>query len=351
VTLSHVAVTADLADMVDSDTPVTGIVTFQAPAALTLDDGTILGNRIAAARNIAGGEFETPLSLPPVDDPTEEPQSWYWTVTINTNVLAIEFHTLITTDMVADGITLGQLLRSAVDVPPPPGQTGTTVDSVARNQIAAEVTRATGAEDTLTDSVTAEVTRASIAEATLSGSIGTRYTKPGDGIPEADLSADVQAKLDAGGGGGGSTRVVVRGRITTGNTSPVANTAGAWLPVPGTDVTIPATAGDQVGAQFMILTHGDSGARYDIGVVVGGALVRLLGTDEFPPRSGYEGLPGLYPDGDFPGTYGFIDFVAGSGDLDGADVRFCVAVKAGGAGTLYAEPEHPLTYRLVNEGP
>lgn len=347
MTRALVAVTASMQDIVDPSALVIGTVLFRAPAALTLDDGTILGNRIAAARDIVNGEFRTPLALPPVDDPTEEPQSWYWTITIDTNVLQAEFHTLVTTDMVADGVTLGELYRNAVDVPTPSGPTGSVVDTVARNQITAEVARAQASEGDLSTRITAEGIRAQAAETTLTSAVGGKYTKPGGGVPESDLSAAVQAKLDAG---GGSTRVVVRGAIVSGNVTP-ADTGGVWLPVSGTDVTIAASVGDQVGAEFMPLTHGDSGTRYDTGVIVGGALVRLLGSPTFPPGPGYEGLPGLYPDRSYPGAHGFIDFVAGSGDLDGSAVRFCVAVKSTGAGTLYAESNHPLTYRLVNEGP
>lgn len=45
------------------------------------------------------------------------------------------------------------------------------------------------------------------ADSTLQDNIGAKYTKPTSGIPETDLSLDVQQKLNSGGGGGGDASI------------------------------------------------------------------------------------------------------------------------------------------------
>jgi hypothetical protein len=150
---------------------------------------------------------------------------------------------------------------------------------------------------------------------------------------------------------GGGGEVIVAGFITTGNVDN-DNTGGNWLSVAGTEQTIPAAVGDRMLAVYGILTHDAASATYDYGVAVDGVLVRLLGSPAFPPSSGYEGLPIYYPSTDFLGGGGPPPFVATSGDIstDGM-IHFCVAHKAAGVGTVFAEDNHPMTYTLVNKGP
>lgn len=52
-----------------------------------------------------------------------------------------------------------------------------------------------------------EIDNRSEADTTLQDNIDAKYTKPADGIPETDLSLDVQQKLNSGGGGGGDASI------------------------------------------------------------------------------------------------------------------------------------------------
>lgn len=52
-----------------------------------------------------------------------------------------------------------------------------------------------------------EIDNRSEADTTLQDNIDAKYTKPADGIPETDLSLDVQQKLNSSGGGGGDASI------------------------------------------------------------------------------------------------------------------------------------------------
>jgi hypothetical protein len=150
-------------------------------------------------------------------------------------------------------------------------------------------------------------------------------------------------------GGGGQSMSITSGKITTGNV-PAVNTAGSWLPVAGTSKSTSAVVGDQVRAEYGFLTNAGSGTYYDIGVVVGGSIVRLLNAPAFPPDSGYEGMPETNPDNTNqffgPAVNGW--FNALSGDLSGGNVTFCIAQKSTGAGALEMNIDIPVTYNLYN---
>lgn len=136
--------------------------------------------------------------------------------------------------------------------------------------------------------------------------------------------------------------------ITTGDTS-LPNTSGAWEPLGGFELDMPASAGQWVE----ISTHGmrsDSTTAYlDIAVIVGTSLVRFLATGNGTP--GLEGDPGWYgQSSQFATQSGGRGFVATSGDIDGGNVRFVVAVKAQGSGTLYSSASYPFYWRAINLG-
>lgn len=85
---------------------------------------------------------------------------------------------------------------------------GEAVDGLIKGMASAwdEVnSRVIDAESYLGGEIAAEVARATQAEDDLKQQIGERYSKPSGGIPESDLSADVQTKLNQGGGSGGTT--------------------------------------------------------------------------------------------------------------------------------------------------
>lgn len=151
------------------------------------------------------------------------------------------------------------------------------------------------------------------------------------------------------GGGTGTRMAITSGSITSGNV-PAVNTGGSWLPVTGTSQSIAAVAGDQLRAEYGFLTSAGGGTYYDIGVVVGGSIVRLLNAPSFPPDSAYEGMPETNPD--LPSTFFGPSvnkwFTATSGDLSGGTCTFCIAWKSTGAGSLEMNTDIPVDFSLYN---
>lgn len=154
----------------------------------------------------------------------------------------------------------------------------------------------------------------------------------------------------SGGGGGGQAMSIVSGQIVSGNV-PAPNTSGAFLPIPGTSVSISAVLGDQITAQYGFTDASAASTYYDIGVTVGGVLVRQLYCPTFPAPSSYEGMPGALPDSPsaFFGPNAPRWFTVTSGDLDtGAVVTFCLCRRSTGSGSLLMSADIPVTYSIYN---
>lgn len=166
---------------------------------------------------------------------------------------------------------------------------------------------------------------------------------------DSTQTAGVSWQTPSGGGGSGVRMAITSGSITTGNVSAI-NTAGSWLPVAGTSQSIAAVVGDQLRAEFGFLTNAGAGTYYDIGVVVSGAIVRLLNAPSFPPDSAYEGMPETNPDqpNQFFGPSINKWFTAVSGDLSGGACTFCIAWKSTGAGSLEMNVDIPVDFNLYN---
>lgn len=150
--------------------------------------------------------------------------------------------------------------------------------------------------------------------------------------------------------GGGQSMAIQSGFITTGVTDHTANTAGAWLPIGGTTKSITATAGDQVTAAYSFTVDSQTDTCYDIGVVVAGALVRLVHCPVFPPGATYEGMAELVPDNParFIGPHADPWFTAAAGDVEAGAVTFCVCRKSGGNGVFEVNDDLPVRYTLYN---
>lgn len=176
----------------------------------------------------------------------------------------------------------------------------------------------------------------------------------GNGVPivDTDIHSDprtVYLRVGDPRQAGGARMAIVSGFITTNNVNAV-NTAGVFLPIAGTSKSIPAVVGDQVTADFGFLTQAGASTYYDVGVTVGGVLVRQLFSTVFPARATYEGMPATNPDAttSFFGPNGSPWFTVGSGDLDGGNVVFCLCWRSGGAGQLLMNLDVPVTYTLYN---
>lgn len=142
---------------------------------------------------------------------------------------------------------------------------------------------------------------------------------------------------------------ITAGSISSGNVAAV-NTGGTWMPIAGTSQAIAAALGDQVRAEYGFLTNAGASTYYDIGVVVAGAIVRLLNSPTFPPDPSYEGMPEANPDQPNQFFGPAIDpwFNAASGDIAAGTVTFCLSWKSTGAGSLEMVPAIPVTFSLYN---
>lgn len=166
----------------------------------------------------------------------------------------------------------------------------------------------------------------------------------------AGQSKFLPATPAAGGGGSGGTRQTIVSSFITSGSTPTANTGGAWLPVAGTSRALAAVVGEQVAAEYSFTVDSQADTFYDIGVVVAGALVRLLHCPTFPPDPSYEGMAEYVPDNParFIGTGILPWFIAASGDISGGNVTFCVARKSGGNGVFDMNDALPVRYSLYN---
>lgn len=143
--------------------------------------------------------------------------------------------------------------------------------------------------------------------------------------------------------------VTIRSAWITGGDTALPNTAGLWAAVAGFELDLPAVAGQwvEIGVHGM---RSDTGSAFlDIAVIVGSGLVRFLASGTATP--GFEGDPGWYSNSSsFNGQSSVRGFVATSGDLDGGNVRFVLAAKAAGAGTVYSSTTYPFYWVAKNLG-
>jgi hypothetical protein len=123
-----------------------------------------------------------------------------------------------------------------------------------------------------------------------------------------------------------------------------------WGPLSGgPTLAIPAVVGDWIELDASILRQANANVLLDIGVVVGGSVVRYLQTGTSTPPS--EGDTGLYTVA-LPNRSGLRGFVAVSGDISGGNVTFCVAIRntSGASSLLLASAANPFQWIARNLG-
>lgn len=152
--------------------------------------------------------------------------------------------------------------------------------------------------------------------------------------------------LAAVGGAAAPAPVVRSAVIISGGFNPLPDTSGAWQPLSGYELALPASAGDYVEIGVDFLRTNTGGSYLDMAVRVGGALVRFAATGSSTPS--VEGNPGWYQVSGFSSTPGPFGFTVTPGDLDGSDVRFTLACKGNGTGRLFADASYPLRWRALN---
>lgn len=137
--------------------------------------------------------------------------------------------------------------------------------------------------------------------------------------------------------------------IANGSDLTLPNTAGVWAALAGFELDLPASVGQWVEIGVHGMRSDTASAFLDIAVIKGTTLVRFLATGTSTP--GFEGDPGWYTNSNsFNGQSASRGFVVTSNDLDGGNVRFVVATKAAGAGTLYSSTNYPFYWRAINLG-
>jgi hypothetical protein len=162
-------------------------------------------------------------------------------------------------------------------------------------------------------------------------------------IPEAkvtNLTSDLAGKA--------AKPTVRRAVITTGDTT-LPNTGSSWAAVGGFELALPAAIGDDVELLFNGMRNPNTSAYLDVAVIVGSTIVRYGANNT--ATSGAEGNPAFYTQTTFIGHAGEFGFTVTNGDLDGGNVRFIVACKSNGSGTLYSSASYPFRWRALNRGP
>lgn len=156
----------------------------------------------------------------------------------------------------------------------------------------------------------------------------------------------LQDALDSA--GGGSSISIVRAVLSSGDVVPPVN--GAWTPLAGISLAIPAQVGDEIelGAAGMFLSASDS--FFEFCVVAGGVPVRFSSTNT--GTASIEGDPAVYP---APGLYRSglsfaMSFVATSGDIEGGNVTFGIAHLGQATGKFFASTNYPFRWRAINYG-
>lgn len=141
--------------------------------------------------------------------------------------------------------------------------------------------------------------------------------------------------------------------ITSADINPLPNTAGAWAPLSGFEIQLPAVVGDYVELSVNAMRKDIGGnAWLDQAVVTGAGptIARYLSSGGATP--GVEGDPGWYvPSGGIVGRSASRGFTVTAPDLDGGNVRFVMAVKSNGTGILYASTNYPFFWKAENKGP
>lgn len=149
----------------------------------------------------------------------------------------------------------------------------------------------------------------------------------------------------------GSSLVVAQRRITSGNVDPLPNTAGAWVPLAGFEISIPAAVGDWLRLSIRAMrTEGSSGAFMDFAVLTGAgpSIARYLSNGLSTPC--VEGDPAFYFSGGYLYQTAPIGLRVEASDIDAGQVRIGVVVKASGSGKLYGSPDFPFNWFLENAG-
>lgn len=137
--------------------------------------------------------------------------------------------------------------------------------------------------------------------------------------------------------------------VTSGDIT-LTDSSGAWLPVTGLEISIPAAVGDWVELCPTIMMQGTGSDYFDLAVLSGSSIVRRSSTGSATVTA--EGDTGLYPSPHtFRTTGALFAFTVASGDLDSGNVRFTLIAKGTGGAKVFASTQYPMRWRVINMGP
>jgi len=286
--------------------PAVGTIAFTIPPSVRTTSGYLLGNTAPFVATLTASGTYT-LTLPSTDDPILLPSGWLYTVQVATDALAATYQS---------GVPLassGTVFATAPIVPIPTSTVTAKGDLLAATGSAAVARQAVGSNGQVLTADSAQTT-------------GVKWATP--------AAATVPTVRSAW--------------IATGDTT-LPNTAGLWAAVAGFELDMPAAVGQWVEIGVHAMRSDTASAFLDIAVIVGTTLVRFLATGT--STAGFEGDPGWYTSStSFNAQSASRGFVVTSGDLDGGNVRFVVATKATGSGTLFSSANYPFYWRALNLG-
>jgi hypothetical protein len=150
-------------------------------------------------------------------------------------------------------------------------------------------------------------------------------------------------------GGGSGIKAIRRAIIANPGDTTLPNSPATWVAVTGFELSIPAAVDDEVELLFNAMRNNNASAVLDVAVIVGTELRRFGANNSGSPA--LEGNPAFYHTNTFTGHSGGFDFKVVANDLDGGNIRFVMACKSNGTGTLFSSTNYPFRWRALNYGP
>lgn len=148
-----------------------------------------------------------------------------------------------------------------------------------------------------------------------------------------------------------ATKPIVRQAYITSGDITLVSSAGAWLPVSGLEIQLPAAVGDWVELSLGAMLQSSGTDFFDLAVLQGSTIVRRSSTGTSSGTSGDEGDVTIYPNPqNFRTTGTLFAFQVTSNDLDMGNVRFVVIAKGTGGGKIFASAQYPFRWRAINLG-
>jgi hypothetical protein len=339
--------------------PDSGTVSWSIPTPLRDHTGNaVIGPDTISAELAPDGSFS--VTVPAVDAPTLTPSGWAYTVTVNTAGWSTTFQAQVFAatpsvafaDVVPVALvgTYGTAIQSltAADSSIVVGGNASAVTLRVGTVSQAAVTGLAAALAALVP--TATVTAAGDLLAALGSGTVTRLGVGTTGqVLTVDPGQPTGLRWTTPVAGGSAAPLVVRQqRVLTGDTT-LPNTGGAWVPLSGFELDIPAVAGDWVEIGLHGMHSTTATAFLDTAILVGSSIVRYLSTGTINPTA--EGDPAWYISTGFTSQSGPLGLSVTSGDLDGGVLRVAIVVRAQGSGVLYSSASYPFSWWAKNTGP